>query len=113
MVVPRTQPGVTGHVDAVFDALGDPTRRRLFDVVAAAGPITATELAGDLPVTRQAVSKHLRVLADAGLVAASRSGRENRYEVVPAALDDARTWLDTVGRRWDDRLAALQRHLER
>jgi len=100
------------HVDAVFDALGDATRRRLFDAVASAGPITATELAEDLPVTRQAVTKHLVVLADAGLVTATRSGREKRYEAVPDALDDARTWLDDVGRRWDARLRALRRHLQ-
>jgi DNA-binding transcriptional ArsR family regulator len=99
------------HVDAIFDALGDATRRRLFDTVASDGPITATELAGELPVTRQAVTKHLLVLADAGLVTATRSGREKRYEAVPEALDDARIWLDDVGRRWDRRLAALHRHL--
>jgi len=103
---------VNGHVDAVFDALGDATRRQLFSAVASAGPVTATELAGDLPVTRQAVSKHLGVLAAAGLVTARRSGRENRYEAVPEALDDARTWLDEVGRSWDARLRALRRHLE-
>ncbi|HSK91155.1 MAG TPA: metalloregulator ArsR/SmtB family transcription factor [Euzebyales bacterium] len=100
------------RVDAVFDALGDPTRRRLFDAVAATGPVTATQLAGDLPVTRQAVAKHLAVLAGAGLVVATRSGRENRYEAVPDALDDAKVWLDRVGRRWDDRLRALRRHVE-
>jgi DNA-binding transcriptional ArsR family regulator len=99
------------RVDAIFDALGDPTRRRLFDTVASTGPITATELAGELPVTRQAVTKHLLILAEAGLVTATRSGREKRYEAVPEALDDARVWLDEVGRRWDGRLAALRRHL--
>jgi DNA-binding transcriptional ArsR family regulator len=99
------------NVDAVFDALGDATRRRLFDAVASTGPITATELAGGLPVTRQAVTKHLVVLADAGLVTATRSGREKRYEAVPDALDDARIWLDEVGRRWDARLRALRLHL--
>jgi DNA-binding transcriptional ArsR family regulator len=102
---------VTAAADAVFDALGDATRRRLFATVAAAGPVTATALAVDLPVTRQAVAKHLGVLADAGLVIARRHGRERRYEAVPDALDEARAWLDDVGRRWDDRLAALQRHV--
>ena len=100
------------RVDAVFDALGDGTRRRLFDAVATTGPITATELAGTLPVTRQAVAKHLSVLAAAGLVTATRSGREKRYEAVPDALDDARVWLDEVGERWDARLRALRRHLQ-
>lgn len=99
------------HVDAVFDALGDATRRRLFDAVASTGPVTATELAGSLPVTRQAVTKHLVILADAGLVTVTRSGREKRYEAVPDALEDARVWLDEVGQRWDARLRALRRHL--
>jgi DNA-binding transcriptional ArsR family regulator len=103
---------VNEHVDAVFDALGDPLRRRVFDAVAATGPVTATELAGGLPVTRQAVTKHLNVLAGAGLVTSTRSGRENRYVAVPDALADARVWLDEVGRRWDDRLRALRRHVE-
>lgn len=100
---------MTAAPDAIFDALGDATRRRLFVSVAAAGPLTATQLAADLPVTRQAVSKHLGVLAAAGLVAATRHGRERRYEAVPDALDEARAWMDEVGRRWDARLAALQR----
>jgi DNA-binding transcriptional ArsR family regulator len=104
---------VTAPADAVFDALGDATRRRLFATVAAAGPVTATALAADLPVTRQAVAKHLGVLADAGLVTARRQGREQRYEAVPDALDDARAWLDDVGRRWDERLDALRRHVGR
>jgi DNA-binding transcriptional ArsR family regulator len=109
--VAGAQLGVNEHVDAVFDALGDPTRRRLFDAVASTGPVTATELAGDLPVTRQAVTKHLVVLADAGLVTATRSGREKHYEAVPDALEDARVWLDEVGRHWDARLRALRQHL--
>lgn len=102
---------MNNHVDAVFDALGDATRRRLFDAVASTGPVTATELAGSVPVSRQAVTKHLVVLADAGLVTGTRSGREKRYEAVPDALDDVRVWLDDVGQRWDARLRALQQHL--
>ena len=103
---------MTDRVDAVFDALGDASRRRLFATVAEQGPVTATELAADLPVTRQAVTRQLHLLADAGLVSATRTGRETRYEAVPHALDDARGWLDAVGRRWDERLRALRRHLE-
>jgi DNA-binding transcriptional ArsR family regulator len=100
---------VTASPDAVFDALGDATRREVFAAVASSGPLTATQLATGLPVTRQAVAKHLGVLAGAGLVRASRSGRERRYEAVPEALDDARAWMDDVGRQWDRRLAALRR----
>lgn len=102
---------MTSGVGAVFDALGDATRRQLFTTVASAGPLTATELAAGLPVSRQAVAKQLGLLADAGLVAARRDGREKRYEAVPAALDEARAWLDEVGHRWDRRLAALQRRV--
>jgi DNA-binding transcriptional ArsR family regulator len=100
---------VIASPDAVFDALGDATRRDVFSTVASSGPLTATQLAAGLPVTRQAVAKHLGVLADAGLVTAARAGRERRYEAVPGALDDARAWMDDVGRQWDRRLAALRR----
>lgn len=103
---------MTAPVEAVFAALGDPTRRRLFDAVASRGPVTATELADDLPITRQAVAKHLGVLAGAGLVAATSVGRERRYEAVPATLDRARAWLDDAGRRWEVRLASLRRQLD-
>lgn len=104
---------MTASADAVFDALGDATRHRVFVTIADAGPATATGLAADLPVTRQAVAKHLGVLADAGLVTAHRRGREQRYEAVPEALADARAWLDDVGRRWDERLFALRQHVGR
>lgn len=93
--------------DPVFAALGDPTRRGLLEAVAARGTATATELAAELPITRQAVAKHLGVLQDAGLVAASRTGRETRFSPTPAPLGDAIGWMTTLGGRWDDRLAAL------
>lgn len=102
---------MTSSVDAVFDALGDPMRRQLFATVAATGPVTATQLADPLPITRQAVSKQLAILADAGLISATRTGRENRFAAVPEALDDARAWMDRIGQRWDDRLRALQQHV--
>ena len=100
-------------VDDVFAALGDPGRRSLVEAVAARGSATATELAADLPVTRQAVAKQLSALADAGLLRATRAGRETRYEVTPEPLDDAVAWMVEVGGRWDERLGALQRSLER
>jgi DNA-binding transcriptional ArsR family regulator len=99
--------------DAVFDALSDPTRRGLLTALGERGPSTATELAADLPVTRQAVSKHLGSLASAGLVDSSRSGREVRYRLTPAPLSEAVTWMADVGARWDTSLAALQRRLAR
>jgi DNA-binding transcriptional ArsR family regulator len=98
-------------VTELWAAVADPTRRRILSDLLALGEASATRLAGGLPVTRQAVTKHLVVLADAGLVTATRSGREKRYEAVPDALDDARLWLDEVGQRWDARLRALQQHL--
>ena len=98
---------------AVFSALADRTRRAVLRHVAEEGPVTATELAGRLPVTRQAVAKHLGVLAGAGLVEATREGRETRYRPTPQPLTDAIGWMVDVGGKWDDRLAALARAAER
>jgi DNA-binding transcriptional ArsR family regulator len=99
------------RVSRVFDALGDPGRRSLVDAVASRGSATATELASELPVTRQAVAKQLVSLADAGLLRATRAGRETRYEVTPEPLGDAVAWMVEVGGEWDDRLARLGRTL--
>jgi DNA-binding transcriptional ArsR family regulator len=101
----------SGRVDLVFAALGDPGRRRLVEAVSARGSATATELAAELPVTRQAVAKQLGALAGAGLVRSVRSGRETRYEVTPAPLEDALVWLVEVGGRWDARLERLAKSL--
>ena len=100
-------------VDAVFDALADGNRRELIRVLAARDTATATELAALLPVTRQAVAKHLGVLAHAGLVDGERVGREHRYRLDPSPLSDAVRWIDGVGAEWDRRLAGLDRHLRR
>ena len=99
-------------VDAVFSALADPTRRELFETIARQGPCTATELAADRPITRQAVAKHLGVLGEAGLVTARREGRETRFRATPAPLAAARRWIEQTGAAWDRRLGALGRHLE-
>jgi DNA-binding transcriptional ArsR family regulator len=98
---------------AVFAALADPTRRAVLHEVAVRGPVTATELADRVPVTRQAIAKHLAVLADAGLVTAGRSGRENRFTAASAPLADAERWLREAGTAWDDRLARLQEQVRR
>jgi DNA-binding transcriptional ArsR family regulator len=100
-----------GRVEHVFDALGDPGRRSLVEAVASRGTATATELAAGLPVTRQAVAKQLATLADAGLLRATRAGRETRYEVTPEPLGDAVAWMVSVGAQWDERLARLGRAL--
>jgi DNA-binding transcriptional ArsR family regulator len=100
-----------GGVDAVFSALADERRRAVVELLAARGSATATELAGELPVTRQAVAKHLASLDVAGLVSVTRRGREARYELTPQPLAEAIDWIERVGAQWDGRLAALRRHL--
>ncbi|MGC0334391.1 DNA-binding transcriptional ArsR family regulator [Streptomyces sp. SAI-170] len=99
-------------VDSVLGALADPTRRRLLDLLAEHGEATATTLAGQLPVSRQAVVKHLAVLDTAGLVSASRVGREVRYAVRPAALDTTARWMASLASEWDRRLARIKRIAE-
>ena len=90
-------------------ALGDPTRRRLLALLGERGEASATDLARELPVTRQAVQKHLGTLAGAGLVAARRAGREVLYRPTPAPMSEAMAWMAEVGAQWDERLAALER----
>ncbi len=94
--------------DAVFEALADPMRRRLLSQLSTQ-PSTATELAAQLPITRQAVAKHLTSLSRAGLLERERSGRDVRYRVTPAPLSDAVTWMAQVGGQWDERLGRLGR----
>jgi DNA-binding transcriptional ArsR family regulator len=98
-------------VEVIFAALADPTRRTVLDELAEVGPMSATQLAARFPVSRQAVVKHLSALSGAGLVTSVRKGREVRYQVAPGSLDEAVSWLVTVGQRWDRRLAALSDHL--
>jgi DNA-binding transcriptional ArsR family regulator len=95
------------RVDAVFAALADPTRRAVLSSLSTRPQLTASRLAGELPITRQAVAKHLAALHRAGLVQARREGRETRYELTPAPLADAMGWMAEVGGRWDDRLDRL------
>ena len=92
----------------VFAALGDPTRQRLLEQLAARVRASATDLAGPLTLTRQAVEKHLRVLDRAGLVATHRSGRRVSYEVRPETLRDSADWLDQLASSWDRRLEAVR-----
>ena len=94
--------------DAVFAALADPTRRRVLRLVAERGPTSATLLERELPVTRQAIVKHLIVLSRAGLVTGQRAGPEVRYALAPEPLDDVSAWLAELGSRWDQRLARLR-----
>ena len=115
MVDSARDPGdgvVRDPVDSVFSALADPSRRFVIETLASRGTATPTELAASLPVTRQAVAKHLGALREAGLVEATRSGRETRYALTPEPLAAAVGWIEEVGAAWDARLAALKRLLE-
>jgi DNA-binding transcriptional ArsR family regulator len=96
---------------AVFAALADPTRRHLVEALAAGGGATATSLAAELPISRQAVAKHLGLLGRAGLVSSQRRGRESRFELEPAPLTAAAAWIGTIGAEWDTRLSDLGRLL--
>jgi DNA-binding transcriptional ArsR family regulator len=94
--------------DDLWSAVGDPTRRRLLDLLLVDGTGTATSLSEHLPVTRQAVAKHLTVLDRVGLVTATTEGREKRYRVDGAQLERAAAQLDEVGRTWDRRMRRIK-----
>jgi ArsR family transcriptional regulator, cadmium/lead-responsive transcriptional repressor len=97
--------------DGLWSAIGDPTRRRMLDILLTAGPGTATSLSEQLPVTRQAVAKHLLVLDQAGLVHGTTAGRERRYEVDQAQLA-RRSPACLGGASWDARLQHIKRIAE-
>ncbi|WP_371778602.1 ArsR/SmtB family transcription factor [Streptosporangium subroseum] len=99
--------------DGLWSAVGDPTRRRMLDLLLADGGGTATTLSERLPVTRQAVAKHLAVLDRVGLVHVTPAGRERRYEVDQAQLARAVAQLAAVGEAWDSRLQRIKRIAER
>src|ERR687885_610125 len=103
---------VAAEVDELWSAVAEPTRRRVLDVLLDRGEATATVVAGELPVTRQAVAKHLVVLDRAGLVQGRRRGRELRYVVRPERLDVAARSMARVAAEWDMRLAAIKRIAE-
>jgi DNA-binding transcriptional ArsR family regulator len=98
--------------DELWSAIGDPTRRRLVDLLLAEGAGTATTLSRQLPVTRQAVAKHLAVLDGVGLVHVTAAGRERRYQVDQAQLARAVAQLADVGSSWDARLRRIKQIAE-
>jgi DNA-binding transcriptional ArsR family regulator len=110
--VTRIRGKAVGEPDAVFEALADPTRRAVIRSLASEGPSTLTELSARLPVTRQAVSKHLSLLEEAGLVTPSGEVRGRRYAFTPAPLTDAVGWMVDIGADWDSRLERLKRNVE-
>lgn len=97
----------------VFAALGDPTRLRIVTRLCSEGPLSITALSESAPVTRQAITKHLRALSDAGLLRDEWVGRERRWAFEPRRLEQARQCLDQISAQWDAALERLQAHLDR
>ena len=95
-----------------FAALADPTRRQIVEMLVDGGPMTATNLAGDLDITRQAVAKHLQLLAGAGFATSERVGRETQFQANPTAFGQVRDWIDQVEGQWSTRLQLLAESLE-
>ena len=98
--------------DDLWSAIGDPTRRHMLDLLLTSNPGTATSLSEELPVTRQAVAKHLAVLDRVGLVHATQAGREKRYEIDEAQFARAVAQLNSVGNTWDARLRRIKQIAE-
>ena len=107
-------PDIEAIAEQVFVALADPSRRAILASLASGGPATATDLAGRLPVTRQAIAKHLALLAEVGLVRAEPGERRRvRYRLRSAPMRVAQQFLAALARDWDGPLGALQDHLDR
>jgi len=107
-------PDIEAVAEQVFVALADPTRRAILAELASGGPATATDLAGRLPITRQAVAKHLNLLSEAGLVTAEPGERRRvRYRLRSAPMQAAQQFLAALARDWDSPLDALKDHLDR
>ena len=100
------------HEQSLFAALADPMRRSLLVNLAEHSPRTATQLAQGYPITRQGILKHLTILEDAGLVDVHQAGREKRYTLTPAPLEELEQWIDNIGAKWDERLLRLKTWLE-
>ena len=96
----------------LFAALGDETRLLLLFRLSSGGPGSITRLSADTPVSRQAITKHLQVLFDAGLVRSSRQGREHVWDLEPKRLADAHRYLDRISKQWDDALDRLKKFVE-
>src|SRR5712691_11046600 len=97
---------------SVFAALGDETRLSVLSKLSSGEAQSISRLTAGTNLSRQAVTKHLRVLANAGVVRAVRSGRESLFELEPRPIEEVRNYLDQVSKQWDDALARLKSHLE-
>lgn len=104
---PRQTPA---ELAPVFFALGDQTRLRLVAVLCAGGAFSIAQLTANTQITRQAVTRHLQVLAEAGLVTDARAGRERLWQLAPAQLDEARRSLEIIGRQWEQRPGKPKAH---
>jgi DNA-binding transcriptional ArsR family regulator len=101
-----------GALADVFAALGDPTRLQLVSLLCVGGLLSIAQLTASTAMSRQAVTKHLQVLADAGLVRDEKSGRERRWQLAPERIDEARRSLDAIGRQWESALGRLKDFVE-
>ena len=99
-------------MDDIFTAVADPSRREILERLRRQGPLSVKEIAEPMPMTRQAVTKHLDALAGAGLVRVERSGRERIHRLEPAPLRQVEDWLKPYAEFWDERLERLKAHLE-
>jgi DNA-binding transcriptional ArsR family regulator len=107
-------PDIEAVAEQVFTALADPTRRSILAALASGGPATATDLADELPVTRQAIAKHLALLEDVGLVTAEPGERRRvRFRLRSQPMQIAQQFLAALASDWDSRLDALSEHLDR
>jgi DNA-binding transcriptional ArsR family regulator len=98
-------------MEPVFTAVADPTRRALLERLRTEGALSISDLAGGMPISRQAITKHLDILRASGLIRARRAGRERLHELDAAPLREVEDWLRPYAEAWDERLAALRRHL--
>lgn len=96
----------------VFAALGDPTRAQMIERLGRNGPASIKAISVDFPLTRQAVTKHLNVLQNAGLLTSHKTGREQIFELQTEPMAEASAWLTTLASEWDHRLAKLKRIVE-
>ena len=99
-------------MESVFTAVADPTRREMLARMQSEGPLSIKQLAAPLPISRQAVTKHLDILQASGLVRVQRAGRERLHSLDSSPLKEVGDWLEPYAREWDERLSRLQRHLE-
>lgn len=109
---PAARPRTAAELAPVFFALGDVTRLQLVALLCAGGALSIAQLTTHTELSRQAVTKHLRVMAEAGLVSDLRQGRERLWQYEPAAIDAARASLEAAGKRWEDALGRLKRLVE-